>query len=130
MARQRGSCHCGAVAFEAEGELDRVTVCNCSICARSGYLHWYVEPARFRLLTDPSSYDTYRFGTGTAQHHFCRICGVSAFRRPRSDPHLYDVNARCLEGVDAEALPVERFDGENWEEAEAAGQLDPLRGKR
>jgi hypothetical protein len=28
---------------------------------------------------------------------------------------MVDVNARCLEGVDAEALPVQRFDGVHWE---------------
>jgi hypothetical protein len=26
----QGSCHCGKVAFEAEGELGEVTACNCS----------------------------------------------------------------------------------------------------
>ena len=129
-ARYHGSCHCGAVSFEIElaRELDRVTVCNCSICGRSGYLHCYVEPARFRLLSPLDAMETYRFGTGTAKHHFCRTCGVSAFRRPRSDPHLFDVNARCLEGVAVESLAVDSFDGENWEESEAAGQLDSLRG--
>ena len=129
-ARYHGSCHCGAVAFEIElaSELDRVTICNCSICARSGYLHCYVEPAGFRLLTPLDAMDTYRFGTGTAKHHFCRTCGVSAFRRPRSDPHLFDVNARCLEGVAVESLAVDHFDGRHWEEAEAGGQLDSLRG--
>lgn len=127
MTTYRGSCHCGAVAFEAEGEIERVTVCNCSLCARTGYLHWYVEPARFRLLTPPEAFDTYRFLTGAAQHHFCRTCGVSPFRRPRSDPHLFDVNVRCLEGVDTDRLARDRFDGRSWEEAEAAGELEPLR---
>ena len=130
MVRYQGSCHCGAVAFEIELEapLERVTWCNCSICARSAYLHCYVEPARFRLLSTLDAMETYRFGTGTAKHHFCRTCGISAFRRPRSDPHLFDVNARCLEGVEVESLAVDRFDGRNWEEAEAAGQLGSLRG--
>jgi hypothetical protein len=49
--------------------------------------------------------------------HFCRKCGISPFRRPRSVPEKIDVNVRCLEDVDAEALAVTRFDGRNWEEA-------------
>ena len=32
----QGSCHCGAVAFEVDGELKQVTDCNCSICSRCG----------------------------------------------------------------------------------------------
>jgi hypothetical protein len=28
-----------------------------------------------------------------------------------------DINIRCLDGVDIQAIPVELFDGQNWEEA-------------
>jgi hypothetical protein len=50
MAIYRGSCHCGAICFEVDGEIDEVSACNCSICTRTAYLHWHVEPAQFRLL--------------------------------------------------------------------------------
>jgi hypothetical protein len=36
---------------------------------------------------------------------------------PRSDPDKISVNVRCLEGVDPEALAIDAFDGENWEQA-------------
>lgn len=36
--KYRGSCHCGAVAFEVEGEIQSVLSCNCSICRRKGSL--------------------------------------------------------------------------------------------
>jgi len=32
----KGSCHCGKVAFEVEGELAGAMACNCSICSRKG----------------------------------------------------------------------------------------------
>lgn len=32
----KGSCHCGKVAFEVEGELTGAMACNCSICSRKG----------------------------------------------------------------------------------------------
>ncbi|MBX4144838.1 GFA family protein, partial [Ralstonia pickettii] len=38
----RGSCHCGDVKFEAEGDLQGVMACNCSICRRKGALMWFV----------------------------------------------------------------------------------------
>jgi hypothetical protein len=113
----RGSCHCGRVAFEVQGPLERVTLCNCSICAKKGYLHWIVPPERFRLLTAREALATYRFNTGAAQHHFCRTCGVAPFYVPRSDPDKVDVNARCLDGVELDRVPVAAFDGRNWEEA-------------
>ena len=59
MSTHRGSCHCGAVRFEADGELVGLEVCNCSLCARNGYIHWYVSPERFRLLTPWEAIETY-----------------------------------------------------------------------
>ena len=119
MPTYRGSCHCGAIRFEAEGELNDLDVCNCSICIRTGFLHWYVEPEQFRLLGSDETLETYQFGTRTAKNHFCRVCGVAPFRRARSDPDKVDVNLRCLEDVDIDALEFHRFDGRNWEQAKA-----------
>ncbi len=117
MATYTGRCHCGDVHFRVEGDLAGLEVCNCSICRRTGYLHWYVAPERFHLASPEAAVATYTFGTHTARHHFCRRCGVSSYRRARSNPDQVDVNVRCLEGVDAERLAFARFDGEHWEEA-------------
>ena len=119
MTTYRGNCHCGRIAFEAQGEIERVVECNCSICSKKGYLHWIIERNRFRLLRGDQDLATYTFNTGVAQHHFCRVCGVAAFYIPRSDPDKVDVNVRCLEGVDTARLHPERFDGQNWEAAQA-----------
>ena len=117
MPTYRGSCHCGAVAYEVDGQIEGLEVCNCSLCARLGYVHWYVPPDRFRLLTPEEAFGTYQFGTFTSRNHFCRSCGIMAFRRARSDPNLVDVNVRCLEGVEIEELETSAFDGRHWEEA-------------
>jgi hypothetical protein len=122
MQTYRGSCHCGAVRFEADGELAGLEVCNCSICSRTAFVHWHVRPEDFRLLTPEDAIATYEFGTRTAKNHFCRTCGVAPFRRSRSDPDKVDINARCLEDVDVETLEVKAFDGQHWEEA--------IRGRR
>jgi centromere protein V len=116
----RGSCHCGRIRFEADGELVGLSVCNCSICRRTAYIHWTVPPERFRLLAGAEDVVTYEFGTRVAKHRFCRVCGISPFRVARSDPDQIDVNARCLDGVDPDLLPVSRFDGRDWEAAFAA----------
>ncbi len=114
---QTGGCHCGRVRFEVDGDPGEVVECNCSICARKGYLHWIVPRAAFRLLAGEEALLTYRFGTGIAQHRFCGRCGVASFYVPRSHPDGIDVNARCLDGIDAAALPRRSFDGRNWEDA-------------
>ena len=111
----RGGCHCGRVAFEVTGALTQVEQCNCSICAKKGYLHWIIAREAFRLLTPQSDIATYTFNTGVAKHHFCPRCGVASFYIPRSDPDKVDVNVRCLDGVDQASLRIDYFDGQNWE---------------
>ncbi|HUA80156.1 MAG TPA: GFA family protein [Dyella sp.] len=111
----QGSCHCGAVKFEVEApETIACEECNCSICAKFGYLHLIVPASRFRLLQGESSLTEYTFNTGTAKHLFCKVCGVKAFYVPRSNPDGYDVNVRCLDPPPA-TLVIEPFDGRNWE---------------
>jgi len=117
MAIYQGGCHCGAVRFEVEGEIEDVVVCNCSICSMTAYLHWQVEPEQFKLLTTEGVIRNYQFGTMTAKNYFCENCGISAFRHARSDPDKVDINVRCLEGVDIESLPTQFFDGQSWDDA-------------
>ena len=117
MPSYRGSCHCGAIRLEVTGSIEDVGICNCSICSRTAYLHWEVEPGQFRLLTAEDPIRSYQFGTQTSKNYFCGTCGISPFRRSRSAPDKIDVNVRCLDGVDVETLRVVPFDGRNWEEA-------------
>ena len=92
-----------------------VTECNCSVCSKSGYLHLLVDKAHFRLLQGADSLETYRFNTGAAQHHFCKVCGIKSFYVPRSHPDGYSVNVRCLDPGTATGMKVKTFDGANWE---------------
>jgi hypothetical protein len=120
-----GGCHCGRVRFRVAADLDRVTYCNCSMCSKKGFLHLIVAPSQFELLSGKDDLTTYQFNTGVAKHTFCKHCGVHPFYVPRSDPDKIDVNARCLDGIDADALPIKQFDGKNWEQA--MGQKVPWR---
>jgi len=117
MQTYDGSCHCGRVRFRVTAALDKVVRCNCSICTKKGFLHLIVPLAQFALVSGAEDLTIYTFNTGTARHQFCRHCGIHPFYVPRSDPDKIDVNVRCLEGVDAAALAIERFDGANWEQA-------------
>ena len=114
----RGGCHCGRVRFEVDAPARlEVTACNCSICAKSGFLHLIVPESRFRLLQGKEFLTTYTFNTGVAKHLFCSVCGVKSFYVPRSHPDGYSVNARCLDEGTVEELIVatEPFNGREWE---------------
>jgi len=117
LKTMEGGCHCGRVRFRVTADLARVVECNCSICTKKGILHLIVPPAQFELLSGADDLITYRFNTMTAQHKFCRVCGIHPFYVPRSDPDKIDVNVRCLDNVDLVALSPQRFDGRNWEAA-------------
>ena len=117
MRTMTGGCHCGRVRFRVNADLDRVTECNCSICAKKGFLHLIVPPEQFELISGKDDLADYRFNTRTARHLFCKTCGVHSFYVPRSDPDKIDVNVRCLDGIDLDAVSVKSFDGRNWEAA-------------
>ena len=128
MQTYSGSCHCGAIRFEVDGELGDLSVCNCSICSRTAFVHWHVRPEDFRLLTPEDAIATYEFGTRTAKNHFCRTCGIHPFYTPRSDPDKIDVNVRCLSGVDYNKVEWRDFDGQNWEVAIASAHWKQAKG--
>lgn len=110
----RGSCHCGKITIEAEGELAQAMQCNCSICSRKGYLLWFVPRTSMRLLTPESALATYTFNKHQIQHHFCPTCGCAPFSEaigPTGDA-MAAINVRCLENdVDLSTLKIIPYDG-------------------
>lgn len=112
-----GGCHCGAVRFRVTtDEPLRAVVCNCSMCAKKGFVHLIVARDRFELLTPWEALSEYRFHTGTARHLFCQTCGIHSFYVPRSHPDGFDVNVRCLDGDALERFTLTSFDGRHWED--------------
>lgn len=114
-----GGCHCGAVRFSIDIDPHpRLLDCNCSICSKTGYLHLIVPEAEFSLQSGAEHLESYRFGTGAAEHLFCRTCGIKSFYRPRSHPEAWSVNFRCLDAGHRVDPQIEPFDGRDWENAE------------
>ncbi len=118
----RGSCHCGAVRFEVDADIDHVRVCDCSVCAKRGALNFRVPPTDFRLLTPLADLACYEWATFTAKDYFCRTCGILPFRIPRapSDEEraqgltataTWAVNVRCLAGIDISSIPAKYVQG-------------------
>lgn len=111
--KYHGSCHCGRIAFDVEGEIDSALSCNCSMCQRKGSLLWFVPRDRFKLTTPEGDMGTYLFNKHVIRHHFCTTCGIAPFSEGK-DPKgnaMAAVNIRCLEGIELEKIPVKHFDG-------------------
>jgi hypothetical protein len=110
-----GSCHCGNIKFEVEGELTGAMACNCSICSRKGTLLWFVPSPQFTLLTVRDNITTYTFNKHVIKHQFCAVCGVQAFGEgvDRKGNAVFAVNIRCLEEIDPLSIPVQHFDGKS-----------------
>ena len=116
-----GGCHCGAVRFRVRFEAPPTLLdCNCSICAKTGFLHLIAAANAFDLVSGADALSEYRFGTGAARHLFCRHCGIKSFYVPRSHPDGFSVNWRTLDGVADMAPNIVPFDGVEWENGRAA----------
>ena len=108
----RGSCHCGAVRFEADLDLAKGTFrCNCSICFKTRAWLAGLPASDFRLLSGEASLADYQFGRQVLHHRFCKTCGVRPFSHS-GDQMAVRVN--CLDGVDPQELidaPVKHANG-------------------
>jgi hypothetical protein len=110
----QGSCVCGAVQWEFDGQPGDATACNCTICRRYGVLWAYGyhgESIRFSGQTQP-------YIRGEAiEFHFCPICGCVAFWRGRKDNkegrRRGAVNVRLAEPEAVAQIPIRHFDGLN-----------------
>jgi hypothetical protein len=117
-----GSCHCGAVRFEADIDLAHGTIkCNCTICTKMRFWAAAVKTEAFRLLAGEADLGEYRYHTKRDGHFFCRHCGIHTFGTgdsPRLGP-FYAVVLACLDDLPVDELlaaPVCYLDGrnDNW----------------
>jgi len=122
-----GSCHCGAVKFTVtltEG-FASARRCTCSICRMRGAVALTSTRKDFQITGGEDKLATYRFNTGTAEHHFCSECGIYTHHKRRSNPRQLGVNAACLDGVspfdfkkvvvfDGDRHPADNPDGETY----------------
>ncbi|MDJ1007785.1 MAG: GFA family protein [Paracoccaceae bacterium] len=111
---REGGCHCGRVRFRAtlpQG-LASASRCSCSFCRMRGAVAVTALAADFEVLKGADALTLYQWGSRTARHYFCSVCGIYTHHRRRLDPAEMGVNLACLDGCspfDLTEVPV--FDG-------------------
>ncbi len=118
-----GSCHCGAVRFQADLDLSQgLAKCNCSVCTKARAWIAVVPPERVRLVSGEREHSSYEWlppGQERSNLHFqfCRLCGIRTFGRGDrglGDGPFFFVNVAALDDVDPAdlaAAPVRVVDG-------------------
>ena len=102
----RGSCHCGAVELEITLSDGFATArrCDCSYCRRRGAIAVSAPLSGIRVVRGADKLTLYQWGTRTAKHYFCSLCGIYTHHQRRSNPQEFGVNAAILEGVNPRDL--------------------------
>ena len=111
----RGTCHCGAVAFEVDEAPTEVTSCNCSVCRRYGVLWAYYREAQVRVTGETEAYS---WSEKIIGFNRCRSCGCVTHWKALPDREHEDhmgVNARLLDPPVLAAARVRLLDGaDTW----------------
>ena len=120
MKKYAGGCHCGAVKFEVELDLEnpetRVISCNCSHCHIKGFILTFVESEHFRLISGEDNLTEYRFNKNRIAHLFCKTCGVQSFGRGvnREGKPTMAINLRCVKDIDLDKLKITPVNGKDF----------------
>lgn len=114
MKTYKGGCHCGAVRFKVEGDFKNAMACNCSHCGKKGFLLTFVPADQFALEKGGENLSEYRFNQKAVEHLFCKTCGVQSFGRGKGEHGpTVAVNIRCLDDIDPDAIPTNKYDGKS-----------------
>lgn len=125
----RGSCHCGAVTFEADIDFSQGTrKCNCTFCTKVRTWNVILRPDALRVLSGEETMSPYKATPQTpANHAFCANCGVRTFDRGHLKEIGGDYVSVMVASLDDAAIdemmsgPVVYSDGRhnNWMEPPA-----------
>ena len=116
-----GSCHCGAVRFDALLASDgRAGRCNCTICRRTGATGVILKPAELTVRSGADAVRTYEWGGRISKRFFCGNCGVHCYALGHLEQLGGDyasVNVNCIDDYEVDEAKVVYWDGrhDNWQ---------------
>ena len=112
--RIAGRCHCGAVEISIPwtGAFEKLRRCDCSYCSRRWAVVASVKVPDLRVEKGTDALTLYQWGTMTARHYFCSVCGIYTHHRRRSMPTEYGVNIANFPNVDVrDFMDIAYLDG-------------------
>lgn len=78
-----GTCHCGNLAYWAEIDPERITICHCSDCQQlsgSAYrVNAHVRTDAFGMTGEPALYERTAASGRRRIHAFCPRCGTNIY---------------------------------------------------
>ncbi|MEK7510997.1 MAG: GFA family protein [Patescibacteria group bacterium] len=112
MKTYTGGCHCGAVRYEVETDLEGVITCNCSHCHKKGFVLCAVDKDKFTLIQGADAQTLYQFGKKAIKHWFCSTCGTQSYAEGDAFPKMM-INVRCLDDVAIDTLTISEYNGKD-----------------
>lgn len=96
-----GSCMCGTVRFEFDGEIRRFHHCHCRTC-RKAHATVYgssalVDETKFQISSGEESISQYESSPGKIRY-FCKNCGTHVFARCDRDANCVILRLGTLDG--------------------------------
>jgi hypothetical protein len=120
--KHRGSCLCGAVRFEVEGDFERFYLCHCSHCRKdTGSAHaanLFSSTATLKWLAGEDKARVFNLPNTCHRHCFCSNCG-SALPDLQMNGTLLKVPAGSLDSDVLRRPDAHLFFASkaNWDEA-------------
>ena len=89
------ACHCGTVRLRVAltDGLATARRCDCSFCRMRGAVAVSAPLSGIEIVAGADALTLYEWGTRTARHWFCSVCGIYTHHQRRSNPDQYGVNA-------------------------------------
>ncbi|MGV1828806.1 GFA family protein [Agrobacterium vitis] len=79
----KGSCLCGAVRFQVNGDLPPPDACHCSKCRKhSGHYFASTDVPKDKIEIDGSETISWYQSSEKVRRGFCSVCGTSLFFDP------------------------------------------------
>ena len=97
----KGSCHCGSVHFELDGQVIRFAHCHCDDCRKihgtTCSSNLVVPAPTFRIAHGQDSLKAYESSPGK-QRWFCSKCGAHTHATMNYKPEIVIVRAGLIDG--------------------------------
>jgi hypothetical protein len=99
-SKLKGSCLCGKIHYEVDGELGPIVCCHCARCRKSNGAAFAtnspINARDFRLTTGEEYLKGFDAGVGV-ERMFCGNCGSPLFSKRAAMPEIYRLRIGTLD---------------------------------